>query len=343
MIPLAVRLSEPGNTIIIGAGEKHLALFRKEVPELRLINFPGFKPGYSRYLPQYLVLLIQTPLLLYHIIKEHNKLKKIIREFDIDIVISDNRFGLWNKNVKTVYVTHMPVIPFPGAFLPLEFVGILLHRAIIKKYDFCFIPDLPGEMNVSGRLSHSVKLPGNTRFIGILSRFSDTTGSAYSSTIQFPHNTVILSGPEPQRGILREKIAGILKKKDIPAVFLGINLDKPESEEHSENMIFYNHPGCLEMEGIIKGSESIITRSGYSTIMELISLNCSALLIPTPGQTEQEYLAKYLEAKGWFRSVSQKRLTDGIVLPSIKPGWPEEINIHSRGLLTKALRELLEE
>jgi hypothetical protein len=76
--------------------------------------------------------------------------------------------------------------------------------------------------------------------------------------------------------------------------------------------------------------------------MELISINCSALLVPTPGQTEQEYLAGYLSAKGWFSTVSQKDLNDSLQLPSGKATWTEEIISESRKLLEKALDELLD-
>jgi spore coat polysaccharide biosynthesis predicted glycosyltransferase SpsG len=343
MIPLAIRLREMNNNIILGAGEEHLALFRRELPGAALIDFPGFKPCYSRYLPQYLALLLQTPLLMYHIIKEHARLKQIVRENKIDIVISDNRFGLWNNKAKTVYVTHLPVIPLPPVFFLFEFIGILLHRAVIKKFNYCFIPDLPGEINVSGRLSHGVKLPANTRFIGLLSRFTEAKAEENDNPAKFRHNTVILSGPEPQRGLLRKKVTEILKKREVPTVFLGGSPDKPPEAEHSDNIVFYNHLLAPEMKAVIAGSEGIITRSGYTTIMELISLNRSALLIPTPGQTEQEYLARYLEEKGWFRSINQKELNSGLVLTSVKPGWTEQIISQSRDLLEKALKELSEE
>ena len=172
MIPLARRLCEMNNNIFLVQGKIILSFFRNELPGLTYIDFPGFKPGYSRLLPQYIPLLLQTPVMLYHIIAEHFRLKKIVKEYKIDIVISDNRFGLWNKKIKTVYVTHMPLIPFPGFFKIFEFIGIFLHRIIIKQYSYCFIPDLPGEINLSGRLSHLHNLPDNVRYIGILSRFA---------------------------------------------------------------------------------------------------------------------------------------------------------------------------
>ena len=109
------------------------------------------------------------------------------------------------------------------------------------------------------------------------------------------------------------------------------------------NISFYNHLPSAEMKEMITGSESIITRSGYTTIMELISLNCSALLIPTPGQTEQEYLAEYLSEKGWFSILHQNEIKAGITLPLNKATWSSEIVEKSNLFLAKALNELLEE
>lgn len=343
MIPLARRLGEMNNNIFVASGEEHISLFRNELQNVKFIHFSGFKPGYSRYLPQYFILLLKIPVLLYHIIREHYLLKKIIIEYGIDIVISDNRFGLWNRKVKTVYITHMPVIPFPKLFSFLEFAGVFLHRIIIKKYSFCFIPDLPGEVNLSGRLSHGIKLPGNVRYIGILSRFSESGSSDLNSSGIFPKTTVILSGPEPQRGILKKKLTGILKEKEIPAVMLeGRPLEKNEVVK-SGNITFYNHIPASEMKEMIKGSTNIITRAGYTTIMELISLNCSAILIPTPGQTEQEYLARYLSGKGWFATISQSALNTNILFPENKPYRFDLFIEQSEALLKEAIEELLKE
>ena len=343
MIALAAKLREMNYNILFGAGEKHLSFLRNEMPGLTYINFPGFSPGYSRFLPQYLALLLKIPLLLYHIIHEHIRLKRIIPEYAIDIVISDNRFGLWNRRIKTVYVTHQPLIPLPKLFNRFEFIGVTLHRMVISRYSLCFIPDLPGDLNISGRLSHGVRLPQNVRFTGILSRFSGITSSGIENPAGFRHNTVILSGPEPQRGIFGKKLTDILKDKEHPAVILGGKSDKPADMIRSGNIVYFNHLSGPAMKEVINGSEAIISRSGYTTIMELISLNCSALLIPTPGQTEQEYLARYLADKGWFTTITQKEINAGISLPSIKSKWGNEIIGESKILLEKALKEMSEE
>ena len=342
MIPVVNMLRRMNHNVMVAAGEEHLNLFREELPDLALIPFPGFRPGYSRYLPQYLALLFKTPLLLYHICKEHYRLKSLIQEYSIEIVISDNRFGLWNKKVRTAYVTHMPRIPFPEPFHFLEFIGISLHRFIIKKYSFCFIPDLPGEINLSGRLSHGIKLPENVRYIGILSRFADPATTSSSLADSFNHNTVILSGPEPQRRIFKEKILNLLRDEKTTTLFLEGRPGNGSTIDREENFVFCSHLQSPAMRKIIDTSEKIIARAGYSTIMDLVSMKKSALLVPTPGQTEQEYLAALLSSKHWFSSCPQRRLRQLIMNDMASTDVPHEINDQSPLLLEKALLELSE-
>jgi len=342
MIPVARQLKAMGHNVIIGSGEEHLALFRSELPDLTYIDFTGFKPHYSRFFPQYITLFLKTPLLIYCTISEHFRLKKIIRRYAIDIIISDNRFGLWNKNITSVYVTHMPRIPMPKPFRFMEIIGILFHRAVIKRYTLCFIPDLPGDLNLTGRLSHGVILPENVRFVGILSRFTGDKGLKPANMQEFRHSTVILSGPEPQRGILKQLLMNLLKDQEPPTVILEGRPDLKKDPSRSGNIICYNHLCAVDMAELIKRSDFIISRSGYTTIMELISLKCSAMLIPTPGQTEQEYLAEYLSEKGWFSSISQGKLKETFRLTGNSAKWSEEIEIQSCILLKNALEELLE-
>lgn len=342
MIPLAKELQKRNNNVITACGKAHQELFRRELPDATYISFSGFRPGYSRVIPQYIFILLKLPILFYHIVVEHFRLKLIIRKHKIDIVISDNRFGLWSRKVKSVYVTHMPVIPLPDKLRHLEWIGVMFHRFFIKKYSLCLIPDLPGKINLSGRLSHGLKLPSNVRFVGILSRFSGLD-RVETNKFNYPHHTVVLSGPEPQRSILRKKLITALRHGDTKTVVLE---GKPGPETRcTENgkIIFYNHLTTAEMMDVLLSSSSIITRSGYTSIMELISLKCSAMLIPTPGQTEQEYLAEYLSYKGWFLSIPQREIGKLLTLCNPEPSWPSMIIEESRGLLEKALDEILDQ
>jgi hypothetical protein len=341
MIPLARKLKEMSHNVIIGSGEEHLSLFRTELPGISYISFPGFKPGYSRVLPQYIYLLFKIPVLLYHVFIEHWKLSRVITENNIDIIISDNRFGLWSRKITSVYVTHMPLIPFPKQVKFLEYIGVFLHRQIIKKYSLCFIPDLPGDLNLTGRLSHGIRLPDNVRYIGILSKFIAAGQSLNMDPVKFQHNTVILSGPEPQREILKQKLVTLLINKEPRTVFFEGKPIKGGEIERKGNITFYSHLPAFRMKEIIESSDCIISRSGYTTIMELVSLNCTALIIPTPGQTEQEYLAYYLSEKKWFYTIPQKDIKEGISFRKGKIIWQGEINRQSSILLNEALNELL--
>jgi uncharacterized protein (TIGR00661 family) len=343
MVPVARKLMQMSHNVLIGSGEEHLSFFRHELPGLKYLDFPGFKPRYSRFFPQYLALTFKIPALLYHICAEHQRLKRIIKEHNIDIVISDNRFGLWNNEVTTVYITHQLLIPLPERLRFLEPSGRILHNKIIRKFSFCFIPDLPGEINLTGRLSHGFKIMENVRYIGILSRFDNINDNPSVNPLNFSHNTVILSGPEPQREILKEKLTAILKNKEPKTVIFE---GKPGIRKESApvgNISFFTHLPADRMKEIIKSSDLIISRSGYTTIMELVSLKCSALIIPTPGQTEQEYLAEYLAGKGWFNTISQNELTDNLQLLNIEGPFPSGVLRQCEFLLNKALVEMLEQ
>lgn len=339
MVPLAKKLKELNNNIFFGSGKEHLSFLRGEVQGATFIYFPGSRISYSRYLPQYLVVLFNLPLLLCHSVGEHYRLKKIVRDYSIDIVISDNRLGLWHTGIKSVFITHQLRIPFPKPFRFLEQTGIWICRSIAKKYTWCYVPDLEGEINVSGRLSHGFRLPENVRFIGILSRLGNQFQDENQKTGGY---TVILSGPEPQRSILKQKLTAILKAQKVPAVMLEGKPGKTGESYTLENILYYKHLPPDETIKLLRRSETIITRSGYTTIMELITLGMSALLIPTPGQTEQEYLAEYLSGKGWFCTVSQKDIKNNMSVTSATVSLPSVFVEESERLLGIALSELLE-
>jgi Glycosyltransferase family 28 C-terminal domain len=338
MIPVAKWLLERGHKVYAAAGKEHLALFEKEVPGILLIDFPGFTTGYSKHLPQYLFLLIKIPLLIYHIIKEHKAVSKILRTYSIGLLISDNRFGVWNSSVKTVYFTHLLRVPMPPSLRWMEPLGTALHRLIINRYDYCFIPDLPGEMNLSGRLSHGLKLPASARYTGILSRFGQDAGLAPTKA---QHITVILSGPEPQRSMLRELLAARLRQQSLAAHFL---CGQPSATEYASNdglLTYHGHLTRALMEEVIVSGRAVIARSGYTTLMELVSLGCSALIIPTPGQPEQEYLAEYLASKGMFKRLKQSDISGAdLSVPDITIS-SEEIVAESRKLFEAAFCDLL--
>lgn len=342
MIPLIRKIMTMNCRVIFGGDRWQIDLIRKEIPEIQCINFRGFSIKYSGFLPQYIVILIFSPLFWYHSLREHFQLKKLIKEHNIDIVISDSRIGLWNRCVKSVLVTHLIRIPLPRLMGIFENLTVPLSRIVINRFTYCFIPDLPGEVNLSGRLSHRLCLPRNAKYIGILSRFHGKQEAKENIKGKY-FCIAIMSGPSPQKEILTQKVIDILKEQKGNSIILTGNPSSASPGRQEGNIMIVNHLPQDEWLRVIRQSELIITRSGYTTIMELYSLRRSAILIPTPGQAEQEYLARYLSEKKWFSYIRQKHLGKKslpVASANRLPGYSEEEN---DSLLSKALNELLEQ
>jgi UDP-N-acetylglucosamine transferase subunit ALG13 len=242
-------------------------------------------------------MLRQMPKALKAMISENHSLEKIIRKQKIDIVISDNRFGLYNKNVHSVFITHQLLIKSP--FLQGFLQGINYY--FINKFDECWVPDFKDEPCLAGTLSHPKKMPSiPVRYIGWLSRFQKKDDELPT------HILVLLSGPEPQRTILENKIVNQLKDFLKPVLIVrGLPVHTSHLQVN-DNVKCVNHLPTRQLEEAIQSASFVIARSGYSTIMDLLKLKKKAILIPTPGQTEQEYLAQYLMDKKMVYSVSQQ-------------------------------------
>ena len=297
--------------VIIGADKAPLFFLRQEFPQLDYIEIPSVKVNYPKNGSMFFKLLLSVPKLLIGIYKEHKLLKKIFEENEIDVVISDNRFGLWNKKTESVFITHQIRIMMPSGFKFLEKPVYLLNRFFINKYDYCLIPDFENENNLSGRLSHDVELPKNTIYIGILSRFDIKKNLPQTEKVEFDI-LAIISGPEPQRSIFENILISKIKNSKYKCLIIR---GKPLSKQiiNIENIVFKNHLKTDELQNFILTTPIIVSRSGYSTIMDLVRLKKTAtanllqkvILVPTPGQTEQEYLAEYLKNKNMFYTVSQ--------------------------------------
>ena len=290
-VPIIKRLTDEGNEITIVADGFSLEFLRQEFPELTFIEYSSYPIHYSEGKSQIGAMIRCFPKIIFKIISEHRWLKKLLKTEHFDTIISDNRFGLWNKNLHSVYITHQLMIKMPKGLKFLESVVWRFHRFFILKYDECWIPDYEGEKKLSGDLAHKHPLPKNAKFIGSLSRFSLLKNITPNSEYQI---VAVLSGVEPQRSIFEKKM---IKRFENRAEKTLIVQGKPQKEKQVstiDNITIVSHLETSELASVLLGAECIISRSGYSTIMDLDALNClhKAELIPTPGQTEQEYLAE---------------------------------------------------
>lgn len=311
-IPIIKALQNEGAEVIIAADGRPLALLQKEFPQLETIIFKGYNPHYPNFGSVAWKMFLNMFPILIGIWKEHLRLKKIIRDYNITAVISDNRFGLWTRKVPCVYITHQLMIKAPWHLKPTEPFLHLLHRFIIYQYDRCWVPDLIGEENLSGNLSHLYPIPAHAEFIGPLSRFS------IKKSIPQQENFIlaIVSGPETQRTIFEELLIKQLTTCNQSAVLIS-GKTEDETIEQQNNVTIYSHLETEKLETLIQKAAFVISRSGYSTIMDLSILKKKAVFIPTPGQTEQEYLAEFHSKKGNCLSFTQKHFDIGKAIAQV--------------------------
>jgi uncharacterized protein (TIGR00661 family) len=332
------KLRDAGHDITIGADGRSLAFLRTTFPTLPYIRFPGFMVSYPKKGSMTLRMLSSMPAIFRGIRQEHSTLDKILLENSFDVVISDNRFGLYNKRVTSVYMTHQVMVKMPAGLKWLEPLVYRYHKSIINRYDACWVPDLPGDENISGDLSHRYPLPAKACFIGPLSRFLDFSPLP-DGHLEF-RVVVLISGPEPQRTMMEEEWTGKLQNAPFPcAIFRGRPDQAGEPVKH-DNLSVYNHADDRTIATAIKSAGTVIARSGYSTIMDLFALGRNAVLIPTPGQTEQAYLARHLSKMGYFAFFEQGKGTLEEVMAkssTLKP-LPDLFNLH---LLRKSIKELV--
>jgi len=340
MIPLALELEKRGNEVIFGADRNIIPVIEKDLPDIKIIELPGLNIRYSPVLPQYVSIFMQVPQVVTAAFREHSALKHLARSLKPDIIISDNRFGFFHKDIFSVFVTHQLRIQFPKWIKILEPAAAWLNRKIISNFDLCLVPDYPGNENLSGRLSHQVELPRNIFYTGPLSKFSGAATGESKINLPYPYYCLILSGPEPQRSLLFEKVTSALS--GIHLVVLS-GSPGPRAPENSDYITVITNPDTSTMKQIITGSSLVISRAGYSTIMELASLGKGGVIIPTPGQTEQEYLGRYLNGRHGFITVKQNDLDRLRDISPLAQGAPLACFPDNAILFEKAVRSLLEQ
>lgn len=308
-VPVIRKLLERDQNVIIGAAGRPLAFLQMEFPDLKYINFPGYEVRYPAKKHMALKMLLSSPKILNGIHKEHRELKKIIREHHIDLVISDNRYGVWHKNTLSVFMSHQLHIETRNKLLnPLQPLLLAINKLFIKQFDICWVPDFEKPPGLSGKLSHPIPANLKASFLGPLSRFAEMQESKAASNINFDI-IVLISGPEPQRSIFENIILNQSSQINAKILILGGKPGENNSNLQNGNIKYLNHLGSDELFHHLKNANLIISRPGYSTVMDLAFLRKKAVFVPTPGQTEQEYLAEIHSEQGHCISYSQEKFS----------------------------------
>jgi hypothetical protein len=301
-----------------------LALLQQEFPELPVVALPAYAPRYSRKGSLFTALFFQLPKFLWVIHREHRSVARLIQDHGIDFVFSDNRYGCWSRHVPSVFITHQLAIVLPKPLRWAEGLVRYLNHRQIRKFTHCWVPDYP-DQSLSGKLSDARGLRVN--FIGPLTRFerpSTLTGESLDVL-------AMVSGPEPQRSLFLARILAVLRET---GCHFRILAGQPE-ESASTPVEVLPHLPTNALQELILSSRLVICRSGYSSLMDLSELGKAMLLVPTPGQTEQLYLAAWWEANGWAVTCHQEELSATRVRHvlqnphPLRPKLPEKTNLNA--------------
>lgn len=293
-------LEKRGAEVLLASDGVALQLLRAEFPHLPSFVLPSYR---IRYRTANMVWNIgrQLPRLLYAIRAEQWATERLVREQGIQGIISDNRYGCFARPVPAVMLTHQLRLRVPGRLLHWT-VDRVLRRAL-RNFDAVWVPDLAGEPNLAGELAHTdLRIHPDIRFIGPLTRMEHFRRETEYDV------AVVLSGPEPQRSLLEQRL--LEQALSLPQKFIFVQ-GKTKSRKHyyaADNVEVVSYLTSGELNDVLLASDVLVCRSGYSSIMDLAALGKKAILIPTPGQTEQEYLGELFSRKGVFLMQKQTEI-----------------------------------
>lgn len=302
-IPIIRHLLESGHSVTVAGNDAQRSFYLSTIPNLKVVPLDGYNitySGWNRFAQA--GILSQLPGILRTIRKEQHWLDNYLRHNPTDGIISDNRYGLYSQTVPSVILTHQ--LQVLSGFGPLADRAVQkAHYRFLGRFGRVWVVDNEGDSNLAGTLSHCRHLPPATNYIGLLSSYAaiQNVATPREEALSDAPILILLSGPEPQRTQLSNILWDQATQMQVPVIFVeGASIDMPRKEIPS-HITYYQRLTYHELAPILRKASLVVCRSGYSTLMDLTALQKKAILIPTPGQTEQCYLAQKLQEAGcWF-------------------------------------------
>ncbi len=304
-LPIMRRLVEDGHELIIYTSHRPLIALKKEFGNrCKYVESMMYPSPYTKNGTFGLRVSLMMPSIINAIIKEHKDVLRISQDLDVDVFISDSKYGVYDRDKPSFLIFHQL------RYIPPNFLKIIRNKT--ERFNYFFrnsfkkfiVPDFPENDGITGDLAHNLMYisPNQIEYIGILSDYEKMN---VEQDIDY---LISLSGREPNRTMLEDKIIsqlGSIKGKTV------LVRGTPETVKKLDipGVEVYDYAGKGLRDQLMNRSKFVIARSGYSTIMDMAELNKKGLLIPTPGQTEQEYLGEYLSKKNYFYSVSEEQIS----------------------------------
>lgn len=303
-IPIIQSLLEKDLEIVIASDGEALLLLQKEFPSLAFESLSSYNVKYSKKAKSFdKTIFFQLKKFGKTIKEEHQQTQNLVKKHQITHIISDNRYGVYSKKIPSTIICHQINLQHKNVFVKKQMNKV--HFSLLEKFTEIWVPDFENEKAIASNIStlayKNKAIESKLKFIGLLSRMEKENVEIIKNKI-----AIILSGPEPQRSILEEKLLAEISTINEEFILVRGTEKFEKSILENENLLVFSLLKTKELNTIIKQSKLVICRAGYSSIMDLLKLEKPAILIPTPGQTEQEFLAIHLKNKKWFYSENQE-------------------------------------
>ncbi len=295
-IPLIKKLITSGCEVILACDGVAGTVLRNEFPNLAYHELPSYQIRYPRKYHT-LFWIKQIPRLVEVVSAEHDATSRLVQKYKFDWIISDNRYGVFSDTTVNILISHQTRLLLPPWIAPVANHQL---KKWITRFDECWIPDLPPPDSLSGKLSTPVSgIP--TRYMGLQSRMHVCPGIKPAYDL-----CMVLSGPEPQRSLLQDRLEKLHLEDSFKTTWV---LGTPDRQVSSGSGIF-SHLNSSGLNELLCDSGVVISRSGYTSLMDYYRLGKKAILIPTRGQPEQEYLAQLHGDKAGFARCEPESLDD---------------------------------
>ena len=331
-VPVVREFLREGAEVELAVVKANAKFFREVFPELRQRIAPSYNIVYPKHGYNMAFWLLKNSLHLNAVMRyEHHFAEEMVERHGYDVLFSDNRFAFYSKNAYSIYMTHQRRIAFPQAFSAFEGVGTMWHANIMRKFDEVWVPDLEFFPGFAGSLSHSGATPGDKpmRYVGLLSRFSETAAgssevaSTAAGTVAVAGTAVetfaksvpnykvvaVVSGVESARTQFEHQLRHALA--EIPGRHMMI-LGKPALGQKSwteGNIEFHTHLATDAFADAVRHADFVVSRGGYSTVMDMAKLDAKCIFVPTPGQFEQIVLAHDLSQAGYAVEIPAEKFS----------------------------------
>ena len=328
-IPIIRELKKQSFEVYIASDGASLKLLKTEFPNLTFFEFPSYNISYNSHFVWSMAKKI--PDILRAINEENSAIAQIVTNHKIEVILSDNRYGCFSEKTKNIFVCHQLHLLMPWWLKPISPFINLLHSFYLKKFDELWVPDHPNQ-KLSGILS-SNKLR-KLRFIGALSRFSSKVKNVVYDV------AAIVSGPEPQRSYFENILWEQFKESSLRTILVCGKVEDETNQTNSGNATKVNFLNSGELESLLNETRIVVCRSGYSSVMDMAKMGKRVVFIPTPGQTEQEYLAERFHEQRIAPFFSQNQFILAKVLETAKNYSGFSKSEESNNLLTEAIKSI---